>query len=113
MIYEYRAWVDRVVDGDTAWLNVDLGFRVVVRVDFRLLGINTPELVGATRTAALASKAELERLLSLGPLTVTTYKPEPTDKYGRWLATILVQTPTGPLNVNEALVAGGFAVRYP
>lgn len=113
MIYEYRATVDRVVDGDTVWLNVDLGFRVIVRVDFRLWGINTPEVVGLTRQEGLAAKAELTRLLSLGPLVVTTTKPESTDKYGRWLATILVSTPEGPLNVNEALVTGGFAVRYP
>lgn len=113
MIYEYFARLDRIVDGDTVWLNVDLGFRSSIRVDFRLYGINTPELVGATRTAALAARAELERLLALGPLTVTTHKPEPTDKYGRWLATIIVHTKTGPLSVNEALVSGGFAVKYP
>lgn len=113
MLYEYFAKLDRVVDGDTVWLNVDLGFRVFARLDFRLSGINTPEMIGATRTAAIAAKAELERLLRLGPITIVTEKPGATDKYGRWLATITVSTATGPVLVNEALVTGGFAVRYP
>ncbi|HLT37149.1 MAG TPA: thermonuclease family protein [Enhygromyxa sp.] len=113
MLYEYFAKLDRVVDGDTVWLNVDLGFRVFARLDFRLYGINAPEMVGATKTAALASKVELQRLLSQGPLTVRTHKADATDKYGRWLATITVDAKTGPVEVNEALVAGGFAVRYP
>lgn len=113
MIYEYFATLNRVVDGDTVWLDVDLGFRTYGKLDFRLYGINTPELVGATRMAALAAKAELERLLRLGPLTINTHKADAADKYGRWLATIIVHTKTGPLCVNEALVSGGFAVKYP
>jgi micrococcal nuclease len=113
VIYEYKATLDRVVDGDTVWLNVDLGFRACIRVDFRLYGINTPELVGATRTAGLAAKTALEQLLALGPITVTTHKPEPTDKYGRWLATIYVESPEGRVDVNYALISEGHAVRYP
>lgn len=110
MIYEYAAKLVRVVDGDTVWLDVDLGFRVRATMDFRLVGINTPEVVGLTKTAGLAAKAELERLLSLGPLTIFTVK---TDKYGRWLATIYVTTAGGShLSVNDALLAGGFAVPY-
>lgn len=113
MIYEYYATLDRVVDGDTVWLHVDLGFRSSLRVDFRLYGINAPEMVGATRTAAIASKTELERLLGLGPISITTHKADATDKYGRWLATIYVHTKTGPVSVNDALLSGSFAVKYP
>lgn len=111
MIYEYRASLVRVVDGDTVFLDVDLGFRVHATLDFRLLGLDTPEVVGATKTAGLASKSELERLLALGTLRVVSTK---SDKYGRWLATIFVRLPDGSeLNVNDALLTGGFAVPYP
>lgn len=109
-MYEYSARLNRVVDGDTVWLWVELGFNVAVTLDFRLYGINTPELVGATRVAGLAAKAELERLLGLGRLRILTYKP---DKYGRWLAEMFVTPPNGPeFRVNDALLQGGFAKPY-
>lgn len=110
MIYEYKASLIRVVDGDTVWLDIDLGFNVHASFDFRLVGLNAPEMVGSTKTAGVASKNELDRLLSLGPLRVVSMK---SDKYGRWLATIYVKQPDGTeLNVNEELVKGGYAVPY-
>lgn len=110
MIYEYRAKVSRIVDGDTVWLDVDLGFHVRATLEFRLEGLNTPEVVGAQKTAGLASKAELERLLGLGDIRVVSMK---TEKYGRYLATLYV-TPAGQpeINVNDALLSGGFAKPY-
>jgi micrococcal nuclease len=112
-MYEYDAKLERVVDGDTVWLVVDLGFRVSQRLELRLYGIDTPELVGATRTAGLAAKSELLRLCSLGPLRIRTYKAGVTDKYGRWLATLYVSVGGETLEINEQLVRTGFAVRYP
>jgi micrococcal nuclease len=110
MIYEYKANLVRVVDGDTAYFDVDLGFNVRVTLDFRLYGINTPEIIGLTKVAGLAAKAELERLLGLGTVRIVSDK---TEKYGRYLATIFVkQADDTELNVNEALVAGGFALPY-
>lgn len=110
-MYEYAARLTRVVDGDTVWLSVDLGFGVSVNLDFRLYGINTPEVVGPTRTAGLAAKAELERLLALGSLRIVTYK---ADKYGRWLAELFVQQAgiVEELNINRQLLKGGFAQPY-
>lgn len=110
VIYEYKGRVLRVVDGDTVWIEVDLGFNARLSVDFRLEGLNTPEVVGTSKTAGLAAKAELERLLALGPLRLVSLK---TEKYGRYLATLYVTSPGGvELNVNQALLAGGFAVAY-
>lgn len=110
MIYEYKAEVHRIVDGDTVWLDVDLGFGVCATLDFRLAGINTPEVVGVDKAAGLAAKAELERLLSLGPLRIESRK---SDKYGRWLAILFVALPDGrELNVNDTLATTGFATLY-
>jgi len=110
MIYEYRAKVVRVVDGDTVWLEVDLGFNVRVNIEFRLEGLNTPEVIGTQKVAGLAAKAEVMRLLGLGTLRVVSMK---TEKYGRYLATIYVTPPTGPeINVNDSLLVGGFAKPY-
>jgi micrococcal nuclease len=113
MIFEYSARATRVVDGDTVWLDVDLGFGIHTNSDFRLYGINTPEVIGATRTAGLASKAELERLLTLGSLRIETHKADESDKYGRWLANLYVKQKDGTeLNINDLLVKGSFAKPY-
>ena len=110
-MYQYKATLVRAVDGDTAILMIDLGFHLTATLDFRLLGINTPELKGGTRAAGLLAKAELERLCGLGPLRVSTEK---ADKYGRWLANIDVLAADGSVlvNANKALIDGGFAVPY-
>lgn len=110
-MYEYAAKLVRVVDGDTAIFDVDLGFKIRTIVSFRLLGINTPELISGDRGLGLLAKAELERLLSLGSTKIVSEKPLKTDKYGRWLGTFYVASPIGEVNVNESLIAGGFAVR--
>jgi len=123
--YEYAAKVHRIVDGDTVYLKlsktftlpVDFGFNIIdtmnltkdAVVGFRLYGINTPEVVGASKTAGLTATKELERLLNLGSLRVVSYKP---DKYGRYLADIYVMTDTTELHVNQELVKGGFATQY-
>jgi len=121
--YEYAATVHRVVDGDTCYLalekefsyEIDFGFRIKDQVtlkkstvmDFRLYGINTPEMRTPEGPPA---KEELIRLLGLGTLRVITHKQ---DKYGRWLAQIYVKPPDEPeIYVNQALIDGGFAVVY-
>ena len=43
MQYSYRAKLIRCVDGDTADLDVDLGFYLTARIRCRLTGVNTPE----------------------------------------------------------------------
>ncbi len=41
--YRYRATLVRVIDGDTAVLRLDLGFRVFAELKVRVAGVNTPE----------------------------------------------------------------------
>lgn len=125
-VYEYTATVTHVVDGDTVFFNltknfvldVDFGFRIKDQVtlsksadmNFRLLGINAPEMHGATAEKGKAAKIELERLLSLGLIRVVTSK---SDKYGRWLADIYVTPPgAAEFNVNQRMIDGGFAVPF-
>jgi endonuclease YncB( thermonuclease family) len=104
-VFEYFATVERIVDGDTIDLNVDVGFRIWNRDRFRLYGIDTPE---RGQSGWAEASAELARLIPVGStVRIVTAKP-PRDKYGRWLATIFA----GDINVNEALVANGFAVVY-
>ena len=108
-MYEYKATTIRVVDGDTVWLRVDLGFRMFAEMDFRLLGIDAPERYGvnADPVKAQEAKAYLESLVLGKELKIETFKP---DKYGRWLVEIYL--PDGS-NVNSAMVETGHAVEYP
>jgi micrococcal nuclease len=104
--YSYRATVIRWVDGDTVWLEVDLGFRMKTINDFRLYGVDTPERgqpgwAEATAFVQKAAPAGTEVL-------ITTYKDP--DKYGRWLAEIDVQGQYQTLNMQ--LVTNGLAKAY-
>ena len=86
-MFEYAATVVRVVDGDTIYFDVDLGFYIRMTLDVRLKGLNTPEIRGEAREAGLKSKAFVEQALPVGMLVVLrTYKAE---KYGRYLAEVL------------------------
>jgi micrococcal nuclease len=110
-MYEYRATLLKVVDGDTVDLRVDLGFSVHVEERFRLLGINTPEMSSkdaTERARAQAATKYMADLMSKGPVTIRTKKDE-SDKYGRMLATIV--NGAGVV-VNEEMIRAGHAVAY-
>ncbi len=109
-MYEYRARITRVIDGDTVEAEIDLGFHVTITVTLRLAGINAPETRGTERPRGLAAKRYLESQLDdlIGDtraLTVRTRK-DVTEKYGRYLADLIA----GDVNLNLALVAAGHAV---
>ena len=106
-MYEYRCQLERVIDGDTVDLTIDLGFNTFRREKIRLLGINTPEKKGPTAAAAERAAAVLFDLLKGKPLTVQT-KKDKHDKYGRMLGTLWA----GGRNANQALIEGGYAVPY-
>jgi micrococcal nuclease len=106
-MYEYRCTLNRVIDGDTVDLTIDLGFYIFRRERIRLLGINTPELTGPTAAQGARAAAVLFDMLKGQPLTIQT-KKDKTDKYGRMLGTLWA----GSRNCNQALVEGGYAVPY-
>lgn len=92
-MYEYRARITRVIDGDTVEAEIDLGFHVSLTVTLRLAGINAPETRGTERPRGLAATRYLEALLhnlagDTRVLTVRTRK-DVTEKYGRYLADLI------------------------
>ena len=119
MTYEYDAELVRVIDGDSVVLKVsktfDFGFKVKERKtfedNFRLYGIDTPELRGskAQPEIANAAKDRLAELLLQGPLRVVTYKP---GKYGRWLIDLYVEIGDEEIHVNKRLLEEGHAKPY-
>jgi len=77
--YTYAATVDRIVDGDTLWCSIDLGFGIAVREKLRLRGINCPEL--GTPEGERAKKF-VEKLLPAGSGIVIHSEKTRTEKWG-------------------------------
>lgn len=104
-MFEYQAEVIRVVDGDTVWLNVDLGCDTYHRLSIRLYGINCPEL--HTPEGQVARDFVLNILPPGKQLTLQTVKDK-REKYGRYLGVLLVNE----INLNQKLVELGLAKEY-
>ena len=86
-MYEYRARLKRIVDGDTVDFDVQLGFGVNISIRTRLVGVNTPERGQANYKEAGQKLESLirENMDEEGYNVIRTQK---TGKYGRWLAEI-------------------------
>jgi micrococcal nuclease len=115
-LYEYQAHVISVYDGDTFRADVDLGFSIWVKAqDFRMLGINAPEMNSkdpAVVAAATKARDALRGMILGKDITIRTQKDK-LEKYGRMLATVLVTKADGTqLNVNDWMVQQGLAVVY-
>lgn len=117
-VWTWPAALVRVVDGDTADFLLDTGFRTRRSPErVRLLGVNTPEVVGATKAAGLASKQfttdwlrEAETIGVVWPLLIQTFRPTEHDAFGRWLAMVW-RIDTGAC-LNENLLESGMAVPF-
>ena len=99
-LYTYRAAVEKVIDADTLWARIDLGFRISVRQKLRLRGLDAPEL--NTLEGQKAKKFVEAQLKPAASLIITTTKP---DKYDRYLSDIWI----GDVNLNKLLLEQGLA----
>lgn len=111
MIFTYNhVKLNRVVDGDTVDLNIDLGFGIYTRQRFRIGGINAPEPRGEERDAGLEASAFLVDMLEdAHSITIQTSKEK--GKYGRYIADIFVGDGSGDLyNVAQLMVEAGHAI---
>ena len=121
-MYEYKAVVERVVDGDTIDVIIDLGFKTWKKVRVRMEGINTPE--SRTRDLeekkrGLAAKDRLVEILKYNN-NECTLKVSGVGKFGRAIASVYVDTlsPASDkssmteINVNKQLIEEGHAVAY-
>lgn len=91
-VYQYRARIKGIVDGDTIDVSVDLGFCIYFRQHFRLASYSAPELKGPEKALGLLAKKKLEELLPLE--SEIAFESKKQDKYGRWLAEIVWQDST-------------------
>ena len=117
-MYEYKATVVHVIDGDSVEAAVDLGFSVSVHMQLRLLGIDAPEVVGETKVAGLAATNFLYDLLVPYPTQEKTViivtKKDKKEKFGRYLATLYltVEDKIAGKSVNQTMIDAGHAKSY-
>jgi micrococcal nuclease len=115
-MYEYKAELDRVVDGDTVDVNIDLGFGIWLKKErVRVMGIDTPE----SRTSdpvekvfGKAAAARLKELIEEDCILCTTKDRSGEDdrgKYGRVLGDFKT---ADDRMVTDILIEEGHAVAY-
>ena len=104
--------VDRVVDGDTIDISIDLGFDLTKKERVRLAGIDTPE----KRTKDLAEKKmgfQATEFLEMHLMEATklTVKTEKDGKFGRMLGW-LYKSENDVTSINETMIDEGYAWAY-
>ena len=112
-MYEYRCKILRVIDGDTADVDIDLGFGVWLHKErVRFDGIDTPE--SRTRDLVekkygLAAKAFVQKYLPKGSAQTLVTPKDGTGKFGRILGKFKLDDGT---MLGELMIQEGHAVEY-
>ena len=111
-MYEYKAKVIKIVDGDTMDVDIDVGFKIHFIERIRLFGINTPETYGVKHNSeeyakGIKSKEWAIKNLEGKEITIKTIKDK-KGKYGRYLAIIIKDE----ININNKMVELGLAKKH-
>tara|TARA_B100000965_G_C19584520_1_gene755087 strand:- start:379 stop:828 length:450 start_codon:yes stop_codon:yes gene_type:complete len=122
-MYEYKAKILRVVDGDTVDVDIDLGFGVWMHKErVRMMGIDTPE--SRTRDKVekkfgLASKEFVKAYLPIGSMQVLKTEIDKSGedsrgKFGRILGDFLVYhaEKDAQRKLTEVMIDDGYGVAY-
>lgn len=102
-MYQYKAKVINVVDGDTVDAVVDLGFKIHTTQRFRLARIDTPERgqAGFIEAKIFVTDAVLNKEVMIST--------EKVSKFGYYLAEITLDTGD---KLNDVLIKEGLAKPY-
>ena len=120
-MYEYKAHVVKVIDGDTVDVDIDLGFGIIMKDErVRIMGIDTPESRTRDKVEKLfgkAASARVKELLEEDIILKTQIARNGEDmkgKYGRILGDFIVERfEDGKQEMlTDILVAEGHAVAY-
>ena len=112
-MYQYKAIITKVVDGDTVDVDIDLGFEVWLRNQrIRLYGIDTPESRTSDKVEKVFGNLAKDKILSFCPvgakIVLQTKADDSRGKYGRILGELIVDD----VNVNQYMVDNSYAVEY-
>ena len=117
--YNFRVVkINRVVDGDTIDVTIDLGFDLFKKERVRVAGVDTPEkrtrnleekALGIDATAWLKTKLE-ETIKGDEELLIRTELKGGVGKYGRLLGWLYVGE--SDVSLNEQMITEGYAHAY-
>ena len=117
--YNFRVTeINRVVDGDTIDVTIDLGFDLYKKERVRVAGIDTPEkrtrdleekALGIDATNYLKEKLE-ETIAGDEELTIRTELKGGMGKYGRLLGWLYIGEDS--VSINETMINEGYAWAY-
>ena len=117
--YNFRVTkINRVVDGDTIDVTIDLGFDLYKKERVRIAGVDTPEkrtrdkeekVLGIDATNWLKGKLE-EAINGDDELTIRTELKGGMGKYGRLLGWLYIGDVE--LSLNEQMITEGYAWAY-
>ena len=117
--YNFRVVsIDKVLDGDTIDVTIDLGFDLYKKERVRVAGVDTPEkrtrdleekALGLDATYWLKKKLE-DTISGDDELTIRTELVGGMGKYGRLLGLLYIGEDTGSLN--EQMITEGYAWEY-
>lgn len=110
-LYHYNAIVTDVYDGDTCTVDIDLGLNTWIRGEkIRLNRINTPEVVGITKSDGIKSRDFLKKKVLGKEIIIQTIKDR-KEKYGRYLGEIWITSKNRiQKNINDEMVKAKMAV---
>ena len=123
-MYKYRiAAIEKIVDGDTVDVLIDLGFDVMTRQRVRLLGIDTPESRTSDKIEKVYGKISKKHLSDWCTKAVVsdkddieielrTQEADSRGKFGRVLGELWVNEDGNWTNVNQWMIDNGYAVKY-
>lgn len=114
-MYTYKCRINKVLDGDTVDIDLDLGFNIVLANQrVRMIGVDTPESRTANKEEKVRgtlSKKKLGEKLPAGSwVKIQTHKDDGNDdKFGRILGEFILEDGT---NVNQWMIENNYAVPY-
>ena len=111
-MYEYSCKVDRVVDGDTIDVVLNLGFDIMFKFRVRLYGIDTPESRTRNKDEKVRGKMAgsfLKDAVDNGTqVVIQTKLKDSRGKFGRVLGNVVVDG----VNINQSMIDHYHAAAY-
>lgn len=111
-MYIYKAKLERVVDGDTIDVVIDLGFKVTAHQRIRLQGINTPETYNVKKGSEEYKRGMVAKQFVIDRFTENNNEAivetgKDTGKYGRYIG--VIRLADNSTSLNDELVEKDYA----
>ena len=114
MFEYYVKKVNKIVDGDTIDVDIDLGFSISFSSRVRLAGIDTPESRTTDKmekALGIESKNYLKKAIDESKtVVIKTEKMDSSEKYGRILGWVFLDG--SEVSINQKMIDDGYAWGY-